>query len=72
MKPAEWPGKIYRERQGRHWTARRDVLVSAPAKGLRRVNKPVKGWAGNRRNDGKRGRETALRIRAPAALSPVW
>jgi len=40
MKLAKWPEKIYCERHRRPWTARRVVLVSAPAKGLKRVKKP--------------------------------
>jgi hypothetical protein len=50
------------------WTARRVVLVSAPANGLKRVIRvPGKG-AGTRRNDEERGRETALPRRVPAVL----
>nr|AVI43353.1 hypothetical protein [Klebsiella pneumoniae] len=48
-------GKIYCERPCRPRTARRVVLVSAPANGLKRVIRvPGKG-AGTRRNDGTRG-----------------
>ncbi|HFV0879635.1 TPA: hypothetical protein ACH7YC_005594, partial [Escherichia coli] len=41
---AEWPGKIYCERQSRPWTARRVVLVSAPAKGLKWVIRHQGGY----------------------------
>nr|AVI43595.1 hypothetical protein [Klebsiella pneumoniae] len=51
-------GKIYCERPCRPRTARRVVLVSAPANGLKRVI--YRERAGTRRNDGTRGRETAL------------
>ncbi len=71
-------GLMKRQRNGREkfiakgpavpWTARRVVLVSAPANGLKRVIRvPGKG-AGTRRNDEERGRETALPRRVPAVL----
>nr|AVI43357.1 hypothetical protein [Klebsiella pneumoniae] len=64
---AEWPGKIYCERPCRPRTARRVVLVSAPANGLKRVIRvPGKG-AGTRRNDGTRARNGVAR-RVPAVL----
>ena len=58
--------KVYRP-----WTARRVVLVSAPANGLKRVIRRQGKGAGIRRNDEERGRETALPCRVPAALSPA-
>ena len=50
------------------WTARRVVLVSAPANGLKRVIRRQGKGAGTRRNDEERGRETALPRRVPAVL----
>ncbi|KSX28587.1 hypothetical protein APT83_12175 [Klebsiella pneumoniae] len=50
------------------WTARRVVLVSAPANGLKRVIRRQGKGAGTRRNDEERGRETALPCRVPAVL----
>ena len=58
--------KVYRP-----WTARRVVLVSAPANGLKWVKRHQRKGAGTRRNDGTRGRETALPLRVPAVLSPA-
>ena len=60
--------KFIAKRPCRPRTARRVVLVSAPANGLKRVIRvPGKG-AGTRRNDEERGRETALPRRVPAVL----
>ena len=71
-------GLMKRQRNGREkfiakgpavpWTARRVVLVSAPANGLKRVIRRQGKGAGTRRNDEERGRETALPRRVPAVL----
>ena len=71
-------GLMKRQRNGREkfiakgpavpWTARRVVLVSAPANGLKRVIRRQGKGAGIRRNDEERGRETALPRRVPAVL----
>ncbi len=62
MKLAKWPEKIYCERHRRPWTARRVVLVSAPAKGLKRVKKPG--------NEASRNPPQRRRARARNGVAP--
>ncbi|EJJ83099.1 hypothetical protein KPNIH12_27316, partial [Klebsiella pneumoniae subsp. pneumoniae KPNIH12] len=71
-------GLMKRQRNGREkfiakgpavpWTARRVVLVSAPANGLKRVIRVPGERSRHPRNDEERGRETALPRRVPAVL----